>query len=358
MKAWKKAGILCILIAILLSGFGLPEVVNAILDRQVNGNTETVNTESTQLQMSSDLTLTEKFLVMDRTTSSVNLNSAQSMEYEGACECLDQELSRLFPADTSDPFSIAGFAETDHAVTLFVYEEKSVLLWDFLLENESGDQIRVLLDDDSGLILSFSYEQGETETRTGGSDLFTVIADNTDLEPADYLDDLALRYVEYLQTSYRLSGTEISYEWTRDSADALMSGADNSGLSDVNSGSENISAGSESIETNKPDENSSSGSDEDDSAMDSDTSANNTASSSGTAGNRSIWSFDTNSKRADTAGSLWNYDGSEKETVDSDDDETVVIDEWYMYIHLTQNGEECVLDLNLDRSTLSVHSLG
>ncbi|MCD8217794.1 MAG: MSCRAMM family adhesin SdrC [Clostridiales bacterium] len=356
MKAWKKVGIFCILAAILLSGYALPDAVNAVLDRQVNGNTETVNAGTTQLQMSSDLTLTEKFLVMDRTNSSVNLNSAQNLEYESACECLNQELSLLFPASTTEPFSITDFTESDHAITLFVYEEKSVLLWDFRLENEAGDQIRVLLDDDSGLILSFTYEQEETGTETETSDLFTVITDTEDTEPADYLDDLARRYVEYLQASYNLSGTEISYERSWDSIDALTSDSDlsrndeeetdnNSEFPAIDSDHENISEDSGTDSNNEQ------------ASEDSDTSANNTASASGITGNSSIWSFDADSQRTNAAGSPWNYDSSEKEAADSDSDEKVVINEWHMYIHLTQNGEEYILNLDLDRSTLSIHNL-
>ncbi|MCD8150656.1 MAG: hypothetical protein LUE92_14075 [Clostridiales bacterium] len=365
MKAWKKVGIFCILAAILLSGYALPDAINAVLDRQVNGNTETVNAETTQLQMSSDLTLTEKFLVMDRTTSSVNLNSAQNLEYEDACEYLNQELSLLFPAGTAEPFSIADFTESDHAITLFVYEEKSVLLWDFCLENEAGDQIRVLLDDDSGLILSFTYEQEETGTETEASDLFTAITDTGDTEPADYLNDLAQRYVEYLQASYNLSGTEISYERSWDSIDALTSDSDadsdhENATADSEADSRNENASPDS-ETDSRNENASPDSETDSrnesASPGSEASANSTASAPGIVGNSSIWRFDADSQRTDTAGSLWNYNSSEKAAADFGSDEEVVIDEWHMYIHLTQNGEEYILNLDLDRSTLSIHSL-
>ncbi|MCC8151906.1 MAG: MSCRAMM family adhesin SdrC [Lachnospiraceae bacterium] len=368
MRTWKKVGIFCILAAILLSGYGLPEAINAILDRQVNGNIETVNTETTQLQMSSDLTLTEKFLVMDRTTSSVNLNSAQNLEYEGACECLNQELSRLFPTSSFTLFSFKDFAEADHAITLFVYEEKSVLLWDFLLESEAGDKIRVLLDDDSGLILSFSYEHEETRADTEATDLFTLITDTGDTEPIEYLDDLAQRYVEYLRASYNLSGIEISYERSWDSINALTSdsdlspdneeeAADNSEFSATDSDHENTSVNYD-MDSDHENTSEDSGTDSNnkDASEDSDASVNSTA--SGTAGNSSIWSFDADSQRADAANSLWDTDSSEKEASDSDSDEEVVIDEWHLYVHLTQNGEEYILNLDLDRSALSIHGLG
>ena len=38
-----------------------------------------------------------------------------------------------------------------------MYEENSVILWRFVLEDENKNEIQVLLDDDTGLILAFQY---------------------------------------------------------------------------------------------------------------------------------------------------------------------------------------------------------
>ncbi|MCD8365179.1 MAG: MSCRAMM family adhesin SdrC [Clostridiales bacterium] len=399
MKPWTKILPVALLIFVLLVGYGMPNAINVILDRQIDGHVETVNTETTQLQMSSDLALIEKLQVMDSTASTVNLNSAQYMEYEGAFEQLMQELSLLFPASAPDPFSVSSFTETDHAITLFVYEEKSVLLWDFLLENEAGDQIRVLLDDDSGLILSFSYTREETKSETDSSDLFSVITDEKDTEPADYLDDLALRYVDYLQASYNLSGTEVSYNWARDlieewtsdsgtgtdqetdnekiNADYEDSDFDAAGNEDsmdlsreetTPSGSEagtadEADAADEAGAANKADaaDEADADSDESDKNTGSDMgqgeSADSTATVSAIPGISPLWDSAAISERTGSTGSLWDHGRSDNKANASDSDEAVTVEEWQTSVHLTQNGEECVLDLNLDRSSLSIHSI-
>ncbi len=377
MKTWKKAGIFCILAVILLSGYGLPAVINAVLDRQVNGNTETVNAETTQLQMSSDLTLTEKFLVMDRTTSSVNLNSAQNMEYETACECLNQELTELFPSAAGDPFSTADFSETQHAIVLCVYEEKSVLLWDFSLEDETGNQIRVLLDDDSGLILSFSYTLAETpnsQNQTDAADLFTIITDETETEPADFLDNLATRYVDYLRASYNLNGMEISYEWARDSVEEWQTDSDSEAGTEQNVNSEaanaaaNVSKTDENeddADTNPENAGTETGGEEtnNDSDIDSETGRENNETdaktSSGTTETGSLWDSSGSSQWMDATSSLWDYDISDNTAVTSDVEENTEeeINEWYTYIHFTKNGEEYVLELGTNRDLLTIHSM-
>ncbi|MCD8156703.1 MAG: hypothetical protein LUD53_04555 [Clostridiales bacterium] len=302
MRKWKQVGGYILLAAVLATGYLLPYTVNAVQDHQINGKVEIVRTESTQLQMSSDLTLNEKFLVIDRASSSVDLESAQNMEYESATARLWEELELLFPQTAGDPFQVSGFSETEYAITLCVYEEKSVLLWDFLLENEAGDQMRIYLDDDSGRILSFRY----LKNRTAGSNLFETI-ERTGGEASAYLDDLAVRYVEYLQTAAVLGGTEISYEWAWASVSDWMP--------DAQEEAEDSADGEAGEEV-------------------------------------PLWTGD----------SLWRFDakrstGSTSALDDESEDDAVQVDQWCTDIHFSKNGEEYIMELVLDRTTLSIHGL-
>lgn len=327
MKSWKKIGIFCLLCIVLLIGYLMPDAINTLQDRQNDDRIETVSTQTTQLQMGSDLSLSEKFSVLDHASSSVDLESAQNLEYEAAEECLTEELSRLFPPSADDPFSVSSFFETEHTITLCVYEEKSVLLWDFYLENSAGDQIHALLDDDSGLLLSFSY----TPATEPDSDMFDIIEKNCNTAANEYLDSLAERYVEYLRASYNLSGTEISYEWALDELEDLLGESDDT--AGIIRNSENASAAAD---------------------TDTDVIADSSQTDDETEPD-SLWT--------DTSESLRNYNpdsdtapDSASDT-DSDSDENTDVNQWITCIHFIRSDEESyTLELRLERNLLTIHN--
>ncbi|MCD8330065.1 MAG: hypothetical protein LUC27_05160 [Lachnospiraceae bacterium] len=211
MKGWKKMGVICLLAAALLAGYLLPEAVSAAQDRRLNGSAEEAAVQTVQLEMGSDLTLVEKLQVLAAETySELSLTSAQQMEYEEATVRLKTELERLFEED--DLLFAGDFSETEHRVRLLVSGEEYVLLWEFTLENEDGDRLQVQLDDDSGRILSLQYTLQEGTV----SDIYMFLEEKG-RNVWDYADELAVRYVEYLQDSGELTDvTEVLYAWAED----------------------------------------------------------------------------------------------------------------------------------------------
>lgn len=356
MKSWKKISIFCLLCIILLLGYLMPEAVNILQDRQIDGRVETVSAESTELQMGSDLSLSEKFSVIDHASSSVDLESAQNMEYESAEECLNAELAKLFPSTAKDPFSVSGFSETEHTITLYVYEEKSVLLWDFDLESNEGDQIHLLLDDDSGLILSFTYQPKSESVK----DLFETIEESCSMTANDYLDSLATRYVEYLRASYNLSGTEISYEWALDELENLLGDSDN--IPDILKNADADSADAD--ENTDADEGSADAGEDTDAGEGSADAGGDTGAGEGSAQNESgqktdpLWKNSSDSLRnynpsADTS-SQESFSGSD---TDSDSIDKAVVNQWKTCVHFSRNDEETyTLELILEKDLLTIHN--
>ncbi len=340
MKPWKKISIFCLLCIILLLGYLMPDAVNILQDRQIDGRVETVSAESTQLQISSDLSLSEKFSVIDHASSSVDLESAQNMEYESAEECLSTELAKLFPSTADDPFSVSDFSETKHTITLYVYEEKSVLLWDFYLETGEGNQIHLLLDDDSGLILSFSYKPNQES----GEDLFEIIEENCSMAANDYLDSLATRYVEYLRASYNLSGTEISYEWALDELESLFGDSDS--IPDIIKNPDESPAGAD-ADTNVSEDSAQNESGKEEDSLwknPSDTLRNYNPNA------------DTSSQGSDS-GADSGSDADSGPDADSDSIDKAAVNQWKTCVHFTRNDEETyTLELILEKNMLTIHS--
>lgn len=163
MKQSKKIVPLFGLIAVFLLGITFPRIVGLIQDLNIQKGYEeaVVDAKTLQLAMNSNLTILEKMNVVCNTTSKVTLETAQKMDENEALNVLRtqiQEFSKesdlLWDVTSVD---LDAYTEKKHLIQLGVYDQKSVIVWNFLLEDEKGNQLQVLLDDDSGKMLGITY---------------------------------------------------------------------------------------------------------------------------------------------------------------------------------------------------------
>ncbi len=169
MKRWVKALMCFVLVVALALGLGLPTFVAYIQDGQTNQVVKTVDATSVSLDLSSALTVLQKYRIAISEESHVELDSAQNMDGDEALEMLFVGLDILFPGtDEEIPFDAEGFSEVNHSIILKMEGEDSVIYWDFLLENDAGDRIYADVDDDTGIILYLRYTLNtSTEEGTG-----------------------------------------------------------------------------------------------------------------------------------------------------------------------------------------------
>ena len=156
MKIWKRIVVYGLLAAVFLVGVCFPSVVGAVQDIQIGRMSDQVEAKTVQLKMSSNLTIVQKIeVVKEGESSAVKLESAQKMEYQEAYKAVTEGLEVLLSEFI--PYTKAEFSEKEYSIELRMYEENSVILWRFVLEDENKNEIQVLLDDDTGLILAFQY---------------------------------------------------------------------------------------------------------------------------------------------------------------------------------------------------------
>ncbi len=164
MKWWKRAGIIVLLIVVIIIGFLLPSMASRFQDSQNDQTQVAVSATSVQLEMSSAFTLLQKFrIVADDTSSSVELDAAQSMDEDQALEALQSGLDDLFPLAVEEiPFTADGFSEVNHQIILKASGEDSLIYWEYWLSDTDGNQIIADIDDDTGVILTLRYTLAAT----------------------------------------------------------------------------------------------------------------------------------------------------------------------------------------------------
>jgi len=158
MKKWRRNGAIILLILALVVGFMLPTVVSRFQDSQTDQTEEVVSANSVQLNMGSALTLLQRLRIVAERTSSVELESAQTMDDEQALNELFDGLETLFSADLEGfPFKVGDFSEVNHQILLKMSGEDSLIYWEYWLADNDGNQISAAVDDDTGVILSLRY---------------------------------------------------------------------------------------------------------------------------------------------------------------------------------------------------------
>lgn len=220
MKIWKKIVVYGLLAVVFLIGICFPSMVGSVQDIQIGRMRDQVEAKTVQLKMSSNLSVVQKLVVVKAGAySAVELESAQKMEYQEAYKAVNEGLDAvlaIFP-----PFSKAKFSEKEHSIELRMYEENSVILWNFVFEDEDHRQIHVLLDDDTGLILAYqyllntsvNYDLSESASDSGSSITSASASVYDEVESTGYdltniAEPLAVSYSEYLGVV--ISGIDLS----------------------------------------------------------------------------------------------------------------------------------------------------
>ncbi len=157
MKRWRRAGIYVLLVLVLIVGFSLPTIAGRIQDSQTDQTEEDVIATTVQLDMGSTLTVLQKLRISAERASSVELDSAQTMNDEDAWNKLLSGLDILFAAEDEIPFNVNDFSEVNHTINLKISGEDSLIYWEYWLADTDANQISVILDDDTGIILSLNY---------------------------------------------------------------------------------------------------------------------------------------------------------------------------------------------------------
>lgn len=219
MKMWKKIAIYSLLAVVFLIGICFPSMVGSVQDIQIGRMRDQVEAKTVQLKMSSNLSVVQKLeVVKEGAYSAVELESAQKMEYQEAYKAVNEGLDTLmaiFP-----PFNKAKFSEKEHSIELRMYEENSVILWDFVFEDDDQRQIHVLLDDDTGLILAYQYlldtsvryELNDSVSDSGSSVASVSVSVYDEVESYGYglinsMDLFSVSYAEYLDVM--ISGVDL-----------------------------------------------------------------------------------------------------------------------------------------------------
>lgn len=183
MKKIKKILLLFGLCAVFVLGFTFPRIIGLVQDLNIQQGYEVVDAKPLQLAMNSNLTILEKLNVVQNVVSKVTLETAQKMdEKEAATVMQDQVMSVVAENEMVSSvigFSFDSYTEKKHVIQLGVYDKNTVIVWNFLLEDGDGNQLQVLLDDDSGKILGLTYATAKNpienqenwgSNRTGTSD--------------------------------------------------------------------------------------------------------------------------------------------------------------------------------------------
>ncbi len=157
MKRWRRAGIYVLLVLVLIVGFSLPTIAGRIQDSQTDQTEEDVIATTVQLDMGSTLTVLQKLRISAERASSVELDSAQTMNDEDAWNKLLSGLDTLFAAEDEIPFNVNDFSEVNHTINLKISGEDSLIYWEYWIADTDANQISVILDDDTGIILSLNY---------------------------------------------------------------------------------------------------------------------------------------------------------------------------------------------------------
>lgn len=152
------------LAAALAFGFGLPTVLGRLQDMKIESRTETLSRDLVKLTMKSTLNTGDRFHLVNHYSSSIILDSAQNMSRSEARDALKEGIEYLNRAFGSEKFT--DYTIINSTVCLRMSEEESpesLVLWKFDLKDSDGNKAKILMDDQTGLILSATVRQSEEQ---------------------------------------------------------------------------------------------------------------------------------------------------------------------------------------------------
>ncbi len=168
MIRFRRIGAYVLLVIAIVIGFLLPTIVARIQDAQADQTRQVVNSTRVQLDMGSSLTTLQKLRIVAERASSVELDSAPTMDEDQAREELLAGVGEMFSEELAGvQFPVDGFSEVSHRIILKMSGEDSLIYWEFWMVDGDGNQINATVDDETGLILSLQYTLNLTPADEG-----------------------------------------------------------------------------------------------------------------------------------------------------------------------------------------------
>lgn len=186
--------------ALLLTGsFFLPNAVAGIFDARRLDNLITIDAQSIDYSIAYELNLPERIkFTTSPNTEIMAIKTGQVMDADTAGDRAEAELARFF---AGGPFkiSINDCTIEEGSATLIIDSEKqsvSMITWEFRLYDPAGNEVSVLIDDETGVILRL-YLSEKTDHDTSGSE-----GDGASAASNDDLYYSARRLTEMMTTYY------------------------------------------------------------------------------------------------------------------------------------------------------------
>ena len=160
------------------AGGGFPSLLAGIQDYQIEKREEQLSSDTVRLNMDSDLSISDKLTGINNYNSYVQLDSAQTMTFEEAKNKLNSDLKEI-----TETFGVilneGNFEIQEHSILLYMLggeNSESIIVWKFSLKDDSGREMEVYMDDESGCIIKITvlpdYEeniQSEEYLKKAGS---------------------------------------------------------------------------------------------------------------------------------------------------------------------------------------------
>lgn len=158
--------------AAILLGFTLPWLVTGWQDRQTQG--ELLRYEAPQVRLDAGADLFQRLGLLAGEHALVSLSNpstqrtaqqVQEQAQEAMARLTEYDLGgtglAVFAPDRWSPLSIRPYLATaqayDDVETGVVHIQNAVLVWQCVFSTQKGEQLTLLMDDDLGLMLSFTY---------------------------------------------------------------------------------------------------------------------------------------------------------------------------------------------------------
>jgi len=151
---------------LLICSFFMPNFVAGVDDSRRLDNLVTVDALGNSFDFASDLALPDRIaLAADLNSEVLPLKTGNKMDFEAAEENIDRELTRFF---RNSPFQLDlnSYDVDDGAAALVIdtaVPTLNLIIWEFILVDQSGNTITVTFDDETGVILRLIYKLGSEE---------------------------------------------------------------------------------------------------------------------------------------------------------------------------------------------------
>lgn len=227
-----KRNILCFTAGITalftIAGFFLPHIVSSVFDCRQETETSYYKTGEVQLLLADDASLANRLTLVSSGYNSISLtdgtNLSEDEAYAAVLSALallsDERISIQFP-EAVTAYSLSPFLALPRGGAGI-----SAVFWHCSLADEAGNSMTMVLDDDSGKLLSFSLYLSDAETAKNSDVVLPSKQESSYLMVKNYAarvpEDLAEAFGEYygfaeawgMEADADESGLQFYFEFT------------------------------------------------------------------------------------------------------------------------------------------------